>query len=83
MTSASQEPGEVSVCNTVFTGQRGFLSRLPCPAAVGQSGAVLSGEWGEEMLGRFWGDSSNIPRGYVAKRTLEEVKGDVGLRFLN
>lgn len=61
MAAASQEPGEVSVCNTVFTGQRGFLSRLP--AAVGQSGAVLSGEWGEEMLGGFGGILQTSPAG--------------------
>lgn len=44
----------MSVCNMVFTRQRGFLSRLPS-RLWGNRELCLQGEWGKEMLGGFLG----------------------------
>lgn len=66
--------------------QQGVYRGASCsasPAAVGQSGAMLSGGEGERNAWRISGDSSNIPRGCLSKGTLEEVKEDVEFRLLN
>lgn len=81
VTSALQERGEVSVCNMVFTRQRGFLSRLPS-RLWGNQELCFQGGMGQRKAWRISGDSSNIPRVCLAMLTLE-VKEDVELKFLN
>lgn len=53
----------------------------PAQQAVGQSEAVFSGGAGERKAWRTSGESLNVPRGCLAKWTLEKVKKDVELRF--
>lgn len=50
----------MSVCNTVFTRQRGFLSRLP-GRLWGNQELRLQREWGKEMLGGFLGILQTSP----------------------
>lgn len=55
----------------------------PAQPAVGQSGAVFSGGVGQRNAWRISGDSSKIPRRCLPILTLEEVKENVELKFLN
>ena len=81
VTSALREPGEVTVCNTMFTRQRGFLSCLPS-RLWGNQELCFQGEQGTESLGGLLEESPNVPGGCLAKWTLEEVKKDVELRLI-